>query len=202
MRGRYKDWTPGYIDAHPEVSPRNIELADPYYSHPRLVLEIGSGKGGFLTQMGLLHPEINYLGLERDVSSCGTAARKAVELSLTNVRFLNLDFDVAFFPLSSLRFEKIHVNFPDPWPKARHEKRRLLFPTRLSNILSLLAPDGLLEFRTDNLPLFEYALEHLEEAGASLLEPPYPEEEARSEYEERFLAEGIKINRALIGRKG
>lgn len=201
MRGRYKSWTPGYIDEHPDVSPRKVDVEDPYYQG-KLVLEIGSGKGAFLRETAKLHPDIRYVGLERDVTSCGSAAKKAVDEELTNVRFLNLDFDDCFEDLSKLRFTRIHVHFPDPWPKKRHEKRRLLYPERLKKILSLLDRDAVLEFRTDNADLFEYALSIFEVAGAEIVPEPYPEEEAMSEYETRFRNEGVKINRVLLTRKG
>ena len=199
MRGRYKGWTPLYIDAHPSCSPRSIDPSDPFY-RGRLVLEIGSGKGGYLVKKASLHPDVRFLGLERDVSSCGSGVKKAVEAELNNVRICNLDFDEAYEDLKGLSFEEIHVHFPDPWPKRRHEKRRLLYPERLRKILSLLAPGGRLEFRTDNDALYAYFLESYPLAGGRLLEGPYPPEEAMSEYEERFRAEGMPIHRAYLER--
>lgn len=199
MRGRYKGWTPSYIDAHPSFSPRSIDPSDPFYEG-RLVLEIGSGKGGFLVKTAALHPEIHFLGLERDVSSCGSAVKKAVEAELPNIRISNLDFDEAYEALKNLSFEEIHVHFPDPWPKRRHAKRRLVYPERLKKILSLLAPGGRLEFRTDNDDLYAYFLESYQLAGGRLVEEPYPAEEAMSEYEERFRSEGMAIHRAYLER--
>lgn len=201
MRGRYKSWTPGFIDAHPEVSPRALDAADPFYRGD-LVLEIGSGKGGFLLSLAALHPSKHFLGLERDVSCCGTAVKEAVEEERENIRFLNLDFDDCFEELAKLRFDEIHVNFPDPWPKLRHAKRRLFYPERLKRILSLLSKNGRLEIRTDNDDLYDYLLASYEEAGACILPPPYPEEECESEYEQRFKAMGKDIHRAFLAKKG
>ena len=123
MRGRYKAWAKPFLESHADFCVPRIEPADPFYDHRPLCLEIGIGKGDFILGYSELFPEGHYLGLERDVSIMGMAAKKVEEAGRTNIRLCAEDFDDLYEGLSQLSFDVIFLNFSDPWPQKRHEKR-------------------------------------------------------------------------------
>ena len=136
-------------------------------------IEIGMGKGKFVREMARRYPDINFIGIERYESVLMKAIqRKALEEKETGA-YANLLFmcaDAARLAESFEEFEtdKIFLNFSDPWPKARHEERRLTSGRFLSVYDKILKKDGLIEFKTDNLSLFEYSLESIPNANWEL----------------------------------
>lgn len=165
-----------------------------------LALEIGCGKGAFITGMAALHPEINFLGIESQKEVCYYAVKKIREQKLTNVKIIfgnavNLCdwFDTA-------EVTKLYLNFSDPWPKARHAKRRLTYRTFLSQYKRVLVPQGHLRFKTDNDGLFAFSLEEFQEFGLKFIAQTTDlhhsayENEVQTEYEKRFSGLGKNIN--------
>jgi len=124
-----------------------------------VVCEIGSGKGRFLISTAIANPELNYLGIER-ASKYHRLIRQRVERrGLTNVRLLNADaahFIQTYVP--KLSIHQYYILFPDPWPKKRHRKRRIVTEAFLDQLLPTLIPGGSINYKTDYLDYFEQML--------------------------------------------
>ncbi len=205
MRSRFKSWAKPYLEEHHELVLSSIK-DDPSFFVAPLALEVGAGKGGFLLEMAAKHPERKYLALERDVSICGTFAKRFVESEIANVRLMVGDFDDLYEEIKELRFAEIFLNFSDPWPKKKHAKRRLTTAKRLSLFASLLEDDGLLKIKTDNDSLYDFTLEEGEKAPLSLLKAEFDyasleESDVASEYETSFRLLGKKIHRIIYKKE-
>ena len=175
-------------------------------------IEIGMGKGRFIMNMAKAHPEINFIGIERYSSVLLRAVEKfdTDEFNeLTNVRFICMDAREIGDVFAPGEVERIYLNFSDPWPKARHARRRLTSTEFLARYEQVLKEGGLLEFKTDNTGLFDFSLEQISEAGWTLQAHTYDlhhnEEMNRgnimTEYEEKFSAKGNPINKLIAVRK-
>lgn len=164
-------------------------------------VEIGMGKGQFIRQMALLHPEINYIGVELFTSVLIRAVQKVEEEAIPNLRFLWLDAENLPEVFAAGEVDRIYLNFSDPWPKARHAKRRLTSVQFLNRYRQFLSPDGRLEFKTDNRILFDFSLESVPEANwqltAHTFDLHHNEEMCQgnvmTEYEEKFSGLGQPI---------
>ncbi|MDR1698099.1 MAG: tRNA (guanosine(46)-N7)-methyltransferase TrmB [Erysipelotrichaceae bacterium] len=166
-------------------------------------LEIGTGKGAFITTMAERFPKVNFIGFEKNATVLGFALEKVQAKKLTNVKLVNADF----FAFETLSLEEkvngIFLNFPDPWPKQKHEKRRLLSLRALSKFHHILKLGGLVFFKTDNASLFEFAKETF---AASSFNPVTIDEDyqlqttidAETEYEHAFRLKGVKIRRGVF----
>ena len=122
-------------------------------------LEVGCGKGKFLCDNAILFKNNGYIGLEMMTSVICRAVQKVLETGAKNVLLLNQDANNLLDLFNEGEIDKIYVNFPDPWPKKRHEKRRLTSPSFLSKYKTILKKDGVFRFKTDNLDLYNYSLE-------------------------------------------
>ncbi len=205
MRGRFKKWASPYLEAHRDIALEQVDPNDPFFATRPLFLEIGIGKGDFILGMQDILPG-HYLGLEKDISIMGMAAKKVVSSGRTSIRLVADDFDVVYEDIMSLRFDVIFLNFSDPWPKARHKKRRLTFAPRLLKIAGLLKEGGEIRFKTDNDDLYAYTLEQIEEAKLSiaLRQDEYEFDaanDAMSEYERNFRSVGKSIHRLIIKKE-
>ncbi len=174
--------------------------------HP-IRMEIGMGKGKFLMEMARQDPLINYVGVELYSSVLLKAIQKQEEEKLSNVRFLCVDALRLGEIFAGGETERIYLNFSDPWPKDRHAKRRLTSPRFLAVYEGILVPDGKLEFKTDNRPLFEYSLDVLAGEGweiemqtFDLHRSPYAAGNILTEYEEKFSSEGKQICKLVASR--
>lgn len=171
-----------------------------------LHIEIGMGKGQFLTALAAEHPDINYIGIEKFSSVLVRAVQKQNELELPNLRLIRMDADSIADVFASGEVDRIYLNFSDPWPKERHAKRRLTSVEFLRRYENILAKDGHVEFKTDNQPLFEFSLEAAEEAGWKLLavtrdlhhDTALNKGNIMTEYEERFSAQGNPICKMIL----
>lgn len=172
-------------------------------------IEIGMGKGRFIMDMARLHPEINYIGIERYDSVLFRGVQKREELgkdAIKNLVFLCIDAKELEEVFDKNEVTRIYLNFSDPWPKDRHAKRRLTSHQFLLVYEKFLAEDGLLEFKTDNKALFDFSLEEVPEAGWTLLESTYDlhhqasmcEGNVMTEYEEKFSSMGHPICKMII----
>lgn len=165
-----------------------------------LYLEIGCGKGQFISQMAQLHPENAYLGIETQRDVCYYAVKKLRDQEIDNARILRADAAHLLDWFEKGEVEGLYLNFSDPWPKARHAKRRLTYRSFLALYKTILKPAGHLRFKTDNDALFEFSLEEFKEFGLPLLtvsrDLHHTEilNEAQTEYEQRFSALGKNIN--------
>mgnify|MGYP002580407566 FL=1 len=171
-----------------------------------LHIEIGMGKGQFLTALAAEHPDINYIGIEKFSSVLVRAVQKQNELELPNLCLIRMDADSITDVFAPGEVDRIYLNFSDPWPKERHAKRRLTSVEFLRRYENILAKDGHVEFKTDNQPLFEFSLEAAEEAGWKLLavtrdlhhDTALNKGNIMTEYEERFSAQGNPICKMIL----
>ena len=131
-------------------------------------IEIGMGKGRFLMELASLNPKINYIGIEKYSTVLLRAIQKMEETELPNLKFIRMDAEDICEVFAKDEIAKIYLNFSDPWPKDRHAKRRLPSKEFLARYNEFLAPEGRIEFKTDNMALFDFALEELEPAGWKL----------------------------------
>ncbi len=169
-------------------------------------IEIGMGKGKFLTEMAALNPDINYIGIEKYSSVLIRALEKVEKDPLDNIRFIRMDAEGIEAVFAKGEVGKIYLNFSDPWPKDRHAKRRLPSARFLARFANILADQGTIEFKTDNKDLFDFALEEAPAAGWRILESTYDlhndpvmnERNIMTEYEERFSGIGNPICKYVI----
>lgn len=171
-----------------------------------LHVEIGSGKGRFITALASMHPQTAYVAIERYTTVLTKLVRQIPEQGLVNLAVVNMDARALPDCFSAGEINRIYLNFSDPWPKSRHENRRLTFKGFLDRYRLVLAEDGEVHFKTDNAGLFDYSLLSLTEAGWAVsqvtrnlhAELP-PEGNVMTEYEERFSSLGHPIHR-LVAR--
>ena len=176
--------------------------------HP-IHIEIGMGKGRFLMDLAALHPEINYIGIERYTSVLLRAVQKIDTLQLPNVHFLCEDAAKLPEIFAPEEVDRIYLNFSDPWPKARHAKRRLTSREFLKRYEQVLKKEGAVEFKTDNRGLFEFSLEEVKESDWNLevctFDLHHDEELVKgnvmTEYEEKFSSMGNPICKMVIRQK-
>lgn len=202
MRTKFKAWAEPYIKEHPEIALTDEELN----KLDGFCLEIGSGKGDFLVQMATKFPNLNFLGVEKNVTCAGFSAKKIVESKLENIRFLWSDIIYVAPKLKDESVDYIFLNFSDPWPKRRHEKRRLTSDLFLKEYQRILKKDGKLIFKTDNTELFNFSIDTLESSGFNIISKTdsYMGEDdfdACTEYEAWFRNEKTPIHRMVVMKK-
>jgi tRNA (guanine-N7-)-methyltransferase len=171
---RNKDPAPGAIGLDREDLPAIGESPTESRFDPRtlwpaerrdrpLELEIGSGKGTFLVQQARQQPEINYLGIEYARAYWLHAADRCRRHGLENVRMLYYDAGpfVRWFAADGV-FRQVHIYFPDPWPKKKHHKRRLITAAFLTELHRTLEPGGMVRIVTDHDGYWEWIEERIE----------------------------------------
>ena len=171
-------------------------------------IEVGMGKGRFIIDMAKLHPEINYIGIEKYSSVLVRAIEKQTIEQLPNLVFIRMDAEAIENIFEKDEVAYIYLNFSDPWPKDRHARRRLTSVQFLNRYVNFLAADGGLTFKTDNRPLFDFAVEELEPAGWKAQVITYDlhndaalmEGNVMTEYEEKFSSVGNPICKYIIYR--
>ena len=164
-------------------------------------IEIGMGKGRFITTLASMNPDINYVGIEKYSSVLLRAVEKQDELCLPNLRFIRMDAENITSVFGKEEVDRIYLNFSDPWPKDRHAKRRLTSRQFFARYDEILKSTGRVEFKTDNRPLFDFSVEEVNEAGWKLSVCTYDlhndeklvEGNVMTEYEERFSSQGNPI---------
>ncbi len=169
-------------------------------------IEIGMGKGQFIYEMAKNNPFINYIGIEKYSSVLIRAIQKMEAEPLANLMFIRMDAEDIVDVFCEKEVDRIYLNFSDPWPKDRHAKRRLESRQFLERYKKILKEDGVIEFKTDNNELFEFALEEVKEANWQLLactrdlhaDAELSEGNVMTEYEAKFSAQGNPINKYII----
>ena len=161
-------------------------------------LEIGMGKGNFIIDKAMKNPNINFIGVERYESVVCRALEKLENTNLTNVKIICIDA----FELDDV-FDKeistIYLNFSDPWPKKRHAKRRLTSHVFLPVYELIFKDEKVIVQKTDNVGLFESSIVSLSTYGYTIEEISLDlastgMENSLTEYEAKFMSQGIKIN--------
>lgn len=170
-----------------------------------IYLEIGCGKGQFIFTYASKNPDKNYIAIEGQENVALRALEKAEQGGLQNLRiFIDFVNDIKdYFEEGELA--GVYLNFSDPWPKARHAKRRLTYHKRLANYKEIIGKDGCIEFKTDNDALFDFSLEEIElgqfetlEMTRDLHNSDYKAKEITTEYEDKFRNGGKNINYVKI----
>lgn len=170
-----------------------------------LCLEIGCGKGGFACDMAEKHPDRAFYAMEKYENVMICALEKASACAdarpTDNLRFIIAnarELDEWFAPAS---VDYLYLNFSDPWPKARHTERRLTHRAFLEKYFTLLKPTGILQFKTDNVGLFDFTLSEIDALGLTpevvtrdLHHSPYAEDNVMTEYEKNFSSQGYPIH--------
>lgn len=164
-------------------------------------LEIGCGKGRFITTLAAQNPDVNYIAIEKSLDVIIMAMEKVKEAGLSNVKFYAGDVDILRDKSFSGEVERIYVNFCDPWKKSGQAKRRLTHGNYLSLYEKLLKREGELFFKTDNRKLFEFSLNsfaafplRMQNITLDLHNSNY-EGNIMTEYEENFSSQGFPIYR-------
>ena len=166
-------------------------------------IEIGMGKGKFITEMAQLHPEINYIGIEKFDSVLIRALEKQEEMELSNLKLMRLDAEM-IDEVFNHEIDRIYLNFSDPWPKKRHAKRRLTSKEFLKAYDSIFKTTKEIIMKTDNRKLFEYSIMsftnygyQIEEISLNLYDDDIKENVA-TEYETKFHNLGYPIYRIVV----
>ncbi|MBQ6686911.1 MAG: tRNA (guanosine(46)-N7)-methyltransferase TrmB [Bacilli bacterium] len=168
-------------------------------------LEIGMGKGSFLLGMAKKYPNINFIGVERYTGVLARAINKINKEEITNLRVINIDA-IKLNEVFDHEIDTIYLNFSDPWPKKRHAKRRLTSEDFLRVYDNLFKGDNLIIQKTDNVGLFESSIVSLSTYGykiedISLDLANTDKENVMTEYEEKFVNLGVKINYLYATKK-
>ena len=170
-------------------------------SGAEVYLEIGAGKGGFAVGMTEANPDVAYFAMERVTDCVVLAAERAKSAGSRKLRFIidTADNLTKIFAKGSV--DAIFLNFSDPWSKKGYAKRRLTHARYLAVYMELLKDGGILRFKTDNVGLFDFSLEQLEEVGLPLSKitrdlhaSEWNDGNVVTEYEAAFSAQGVKIN--------
>lgn len=212
MRLRNIKGSKEFIDASPFVihNPEDYKgkWKSLFENNNPIHVEIGMGKGQFIHALAEQNPNINYIGIEMYSSVLYRALERRAETDLKNLYFLRLDARYLPNIFEQYELDRIYLNFSDPWPKDRHAKRRLTSPNFLSMYHQVLKPDGYIQFKTDNRPLFDFSVEsvrdselwNINEITYDLHHSEFLEGNIMTEYESRFVAEGKPICRFVISR--
>lgn len=169
-----------------------------------LFVELGTGKGDFIAQLAERNPDKNFLGLEMEKEVVLKAARKVEEKNLSNVRLAVFDINNIAKIFERDEVDRLYINFCDPWPKKRHYKRRLTYIAFLDMYQQILKVGGEIHFKTDNRNLFDFSLEQFAEKNFEVRDLTFdlhanePADNIRTEYENKFSAQGFKINRCVV----
>lgn len=195
-----------YVFADPENTAGTWH--DIFGSQNPLHIEIGMGKGIFITTLASQNPDINYLGIEKYSSVLVRAVEKQNVLQLPNLKFIRMDAENITSVFDKNEVDLIYLNFSDPWPKDRHAKRRLTSKEFFARYDIILKKDGEVHFKTDNRSLFEFSLEEVEHAGWKLKnctydlhnDPVLKKGNVMTEYEAKFSALGHPIHKLTAFR--
>jgi tRNA (guanine-N7-)-methyltransferase len=160
----------------------------------RVVLEIGSGKGRFLISGAMEQPEVNFIGIEKSLHYHRVIRDRVMKRGLRNVRLINHDaFLVLRDMLGEASINEIHIYFPDPWPRKREQKRRMIRPEALTEIKRVLVPGASGIYVTDHRQYFEAAAPVIEQFFRSERRVPGADDPPRTNYEAKYREEGREI---------
>lgn len=196
-----------------------LELSNNYVQNPKdhrglwheyfknenpIHIEIGSGKGQFITTAALRNPNINYIAIEKFPTVLLKLIKKIPEQGLCNLAVISIDAEILEEIFEKGEIEKLYLNFSDPWPKKRHVKRRLTASGFLDIYKRVLKVGALIEFKTDNRGLFDFSLEEFKNTSYTLKQFTYDlynselyEGNIATEYEEKFHKLGTPINKLV-----
>ena len=207
MRLRHKKWTDSVLNENKDIS-SFLEELDLEKLNKSNSIEVGCGLGGFILSLIKDNPNKFFLGVEINKNAFASCVKKlsSIKEEYTNFYIVNSPIEKLFEKLNDNQFDNIYINFPDPWPRKREHKRRLTYPTRLTEYNRILKKEGTIYFRSDNIDLFNDSVEYFKQSklfDIKIISPFYVEKESiipTTEYEQKFRSLGVKIN-LLIARK-
>ena len=218
MRIRYKKW------ARPELEASSFYIDNPedfkgkwhdYFKNENPIhLELGCGKGQFISKLAVENKNINYIAIDLIDAMLGLAKRNVEKknneknIEPKNIVLTRFDTERILLMLDKNdKIERIYINFCNPWPKGKHRKKRLTHTRQLEKYREFLVDDGKIYFKTDDEDLFNSSLTYFEESGFKIEKKTYDlhsenifEKNIETEHEKMFSEQGIKI-KALIAQK-
>ena len=186
-------------EAELAINPREtgfvrLDLRKLFGNDNPVILEIGSGKGRFLIGTATERPDLNLIGIEKSLHYYRVIRDRILKRHLRNIRLINHDaFLVMREMLPEASISEIHVYFPDPWPRGKEKKRRIIRPDVLEQMKRVLVDGGSGIYVTDHQEYFEEAAPHVEAAFRSERRIPGPDDPPRTNYEAKYRAEGRPI---------
>lgn len=205
MRTKYKPWAKPFIEENPDliVSDKDIETSakfKEFISKENIYLEIGPGKGMFITTLAKKFPDKFFICVELNLTVSAICAKLIKENEINNVFVVSGDMFNVFKYIEDHKIDVIFLNHSDPWPKKRHEKRRLTHKNFTEQYRRILKPEGKLIVKTDNLDFFNFSIESLEESRWILEKINYDyqddeEFDAITEYTLNWRKKGVSIKR-------
>lgn len=193
-----------YADRHfdaPVEEDLTLDLPALFGNEHPVILEIGCGKGGFVTQMARLHPELNFLAVEKTANVIVCGCEETIRQGIPNIRFLKVAAEYLWRYLPEKSIARIYLNFSCPFPKEKYRNHRLTAPRFLRIYRRILQDGAEIHQKTDNMHFFEYSIECLSQDGFALknvsldLHRSAFEGNIVTEYEQRFLSQGLPIYR-------
>jgi tRNA (guanine-N7-)-methyltransferase len=184
----------GFVIDPRETGFVRLDLAELFGNRRRVVLEIGSGKGRFLISEATERQDVNFIGIEKSLHYHRVICDRVKKRGLTNVRLINHDaFLVLRDMLAAESIDEIHIYFPDPWPRKREQKRRIIRAEVLAEIKRVLVPGGSGIYVTDHRDYYEAAAPVIEQFFRSERHIPTATDPPRTNYEAKFREEGREI---------
>ncbi|MGA8479082.1 MAG: tRNA (guanosine(46)-N7)-methyltransferase TrmB [Chthoniobacterales bacterium] len=172
----------------------SLSFAAIFENERPIEIDLGSGSGRFLIEAARQYPERNFFGVERLLGRVRKTLRAASRLGLTNVRVLRLEIDYTVrFLLSPGSVSRLHLSFPDPWPKRRHSRRRLVDEGFLAASASALAIGGELWIKTDHADYFQRITKAVDSRKDLFVCVPWCEEYPRTDFEEAYRSQNLSI---------
>ncbi len=218
MRIRYKKWARPELEASEFYEDNPEDWKGKWKKHFKnqnnpLHLELGCGKGQFISNLAVKNKNINYLAIDLVDAMLGLAKRNIESVysenseEIDNVLITRFDIERINLILNKLdEVERIYINFCNPWPKGKHRKKRLTHSKQLEKYKEFLKPESKIYFKTDDDDLFNSSLNYFEESEFEIIEKTYDlhkdtifKENIETEHEKMFSEEGIKI-KALIAK--
>lgn len=218
MRIRFKPWARPELEASKFYRDNPEKLKDKWIKefvnkNNPIHLELGCGKGQFISQMAVQNPETNYIAIDLVDAMLGLAKRNVEQIyteknkEINNVILTRFDIERINLILGKEdNIKRIYINFCNPWPKGKHRKKRLTHTRQLEKYKEFLSNDGEIYFKTDDDDLFNGSLGYFEEAGFDIISKTYDlhqnsiwENNVETEHEKMFSEQGIKI-KALIAK--
>ena len=217
MRIRYKKW------ARPELEASKFYVDNPqelkgkwkekFNNNNPIHLELGCGKGNFISNLAVENPNINYIAIDLIDAMLGLAKRNVEEkykennLEPKNILLTRFDIERILLILEKKdEIQRIYINFCNPWPKGKHRKKRLTHTRQLEKYKEFLVPNGEIYFKTDDDDLFNSSIKYFKETGFEIIKKTYDlanepifEKNIETEHEKMFKEQGIKI-KALIAK--
>ncbi|MFS1511438.1 tRNA (guanosine(46)-N7)-methyltransferase TrmB [Chengkuizengella sp. SCS-71B] len=175
-------------------------------------VELGMGKGKFISEMSLKYPEFNFIGIDLYDELVRKASEKAYVLrekhgvpNIDNLRLVLMNIEKIEEIFDENEIDQIYLNFSDPWPKKRHASRRLTHANFLKKYQTVLKNQGEIHLKTDSVSLFEFSLNSfadldlkMKNIKLDLHKEGTPENHVFTEYEEKFVEQGIRIHRCEV----